>query len=81
MLRERTMARLAIDVRMLALALGIGDIGMTILTSLMTRIVHGACGNVPECGSTIVPVLAKSFGNEQRAYREERDKAGEENRG
>lgn len=78
MLRERTMARLAIQVGMLAFALGVGDVRMTVLTGLMACIVDGACGDFPERGSTIVPVLAKCFGDKQGAYRQERNEAGEE---
>ncbi len=81
MSRKRTVARFAIDVRMLALALSLSNIGMASLTRLMTCIVDRACGDVIECGGSVVSVPSKCFGDEQRAYGEEREEAREKNSG
>jgi hypothetical protein len=81
MLRERAMARFAIYVRMLTFAFGLDDVRVTIPTSLVARIVDGACSDFSESGSTVMSILTEGFRYEQRTYCEERNETCEKNGG
>ena len=60
MVREGTVARLAVHMRVLAFGLHIQNIGMTRLASLVTGELHRTGRNVPDCIAPIVPVLPEA---------------------
>ena len=81
MLGERAVAGLTIDVRVLAVLFLVEDVGMAGLTSLMAREVDGAGSDLGHRGPAVVPVLSKTFWNQESADDQEQEDARDKYRG
>lgn len=80
MLRQRAMAGFAINARVLAGLLEVGDVRVAILACLVTSEVNRVSGNFFQRLAAIMSVLAEAARNELRSQEEEDDETGDEDR-
>src|SRR5450631_924430 len=80
MFRQWSVARLAVDVHMLAALLFFQDVRMTVFASLVAGIVHGTGGDLRYGVSSVVSILSKTLRHKKRAHPHKRQAADDENR-
>ncbi len=72
MFRQRSVARLAIDVHMFTALLFFQDVSMTVFASLMTGEVHRTGSHLGHGISAVVSILSETLRHKKRAYPQER---------
>jgi hypothetical protein len=78
---QRTMTSLAVDMLMFARLLGFGDVGMAGLAGGVPGEVEGLGRDLCDGGSTVVPILAEAFGDDEVANHQEDSEGDDEQEG
>ena len=64
-LGQRSVAGLAVNVRVLAIFFLFQDVGMAPFAGLVSRKIHWPRGDFRQCGAAIVPILSETFWNQK----------------